>query len=236
MNIKKIIPNFLTTINLLCGSLAIIFIFDGNLSGAALLVLLASVFDFLDGFSARILNAYSSIGKELDSLADLVSFGLAPAFIMFKLIESSAGPSFIAYISFLLIAFSALRLAIFNTDDKQTDQFIGLPTPANALFFVSFPLIADFADQTGFLYPYFLKILNSTWILAALTIIFSFLLISKFPLLSLKFRNLSFSGNLPRYILMIAGAFLLLLTGLYSLPLIIITYIIISIIYLKPES
>jgi CDP-diacylglycerol---serine O-phosphatidyltransferase len=237
MWIKKAIPNIITILNLLSGSLAIVFIFRGNLAGAALLILAASVLDFLDGFTARILNAYSKIGKELDSLADLVSFGLAPAFIMFKLLEHSAGNAhLIAYLSFLLIAFSALRLAIFNTDEKQSETFSGLPTPANAIFFASFPLILNFTNKESLFYPVFHQIFTSTFILSGLTILFSVLLISKLPLLSLKFKNFSFKINRSRYILIISSIVLFAVLGLFSLPIIIINYIIISALFLKKES
>ncbi len=150
MSMQKHIPNFFTLLNLLCGCCALLFSFD-NLVISSYFVGIAVVFDFLDGFAARLFNAKSDIGKDLDSLADVVSFGVVPGMILFKLIETffvtgeyrNDNLFYIPFIAFLIPLFSALRLAKFNNDERQTDAFIGLPTPANAILIASFPLILN---------------------------------------------------------------------------------------------
>lgn len=243
MSIKKHIPNFITLLNLLNGCLAIIFIFKGNLVVAAYLIFLAALFDFLDGMVARILNVKSEIGKELDSLADVISFGLVPGFIMMKLLESSFGISIvnneittvIPYIALLIPAFSALRLAIFNTDSRQTDRFIGLPTPANAILIASFPLIL--AQQTtlagfeiGFLHP----LISNPWLLVVLSILLSYLLVAELPLMSLKFSKADKRKNELRYFFLGVSLLLLIILFFAAIPIILFLYIIISV-FLKSK-
>lgn len=243
MSIKKHIPNFITLLNLLNGCLAIIFIFKGNLVVAAYLIFLAAFFDFLDGMVARILNVKSEIGKELDSLADVISFGLVPGFIMMKLLESSFGISIvnneittvIPYIALLIPAFSALRLAIFNTDSRQTDRFIGLPTPANAILIASFPLIL--AQQTtlagfeiGFLHP----LISNPWLLVVLSILLSYLLVAELPLMSLKFSKADKRKNELRYFFLGVSLLLLIILFFAAIPIILFLYIIISV-FLKSK-
>jgi CDP-diacylglycerol---serine O-phosphatidyltransferase len=238
MSIKKTIPNLLTIMNLLSGSLAIVLIFNDQLGIAGLLVLLASVFDFLDGFTARLLNAYSSVGKELDSLADLVSFGLVPAFIMFKMAETAITTEhwLLPFLTFSIIAFSALRLAIFNVDDTQSDQFVGLPTPANAIFFASFPILLQFGNIENRLHSFFSLLTGNVYAIIIVSLIFSLLLVSKFPLLSLKFKNLSVAKNKARFIFIFISLLLFMSLGIYSLPFIILMYIVISISMLRTSS
>lgn len=236
MNIRKSIPNIITSLNLLSGSIAVILIFEGFLHLAAIMVLIASVFDFLDGLAARLLNAYSAIGKELDSLADMVSFGLAPALMVYSMMKQalSAGASdgysflLLPLLALIIAVFSALRLAIFNVDDRQSTEFIGLPTPANAIFFISLPLVIYYGAPNHFLNQFFSSITSSFTVLLILSAVFSFLLVSPFPLFSLKFSNLSFKSNSIRYIFVILSLVLTLLVGVYALPLIIITYILLS--------
>ncbi|OQX75788.1 MAG: CDP-diacylglycerol--serine O-phosphatidyltransferase [Bacteroidetes bacterium 4484_276] len=239
MVIKKHIPNFVTCLNIFSGAISIVFAFKGNLDLAAWFIGLAAVFDFLDGMSARLLNAKSDIGLQLDSLADVISFGLAPAVIVFQLMENALNKPFIDWfglnvfslVAFILVAFSALRLAKFNIDTEQADDFKGLPTPANALFFASLPLVLFQAESLGF--QFLQNSLTNYWVLFVLTIIFSGLLVSNIGLFSMKFKNLFWKGNQLRYILFISFFVFFFLIRLYSLPLIIIFYILLSVLFYK---
>jgi CDP-diacylglycerol--serine O-phosphatidyltransferase len=231
--IKKQIPNTITLLNLVCGCLAIISTFHKTFELTATLVILAAVLDFFDGFAARLLKVNSEMGKQLDSLADMVTFGVVPGFVMYQLIifdigSSSAyiGPNepvwSLAYIALVIPVFSAYRLAKFNIDTRQSDSFIGLPTPANALFICFLPMlmipdgnaIADFL-----LKPY---------VLIAICIIQSYLMIAEIPIIALKFKKFSFAGNEWRYMLIILGFILLVLLKQKAVPLIIILYVILS--------
>jgi len=220
IKIKNYIPNFITSLNIAAGTLSIIFSFEGLTSMAAFLILIAAVFDFLDGMMARLLNAYSELGKQLDSLADLISFGVAPAIIVYHIMKSSLlidtlyphnleFTKFLYLLSILLIPiFSALRLAKFNIDTKQSTSFIGLPTPANALFFASIPIISS---QNPF-DPFLFLIYNKT-ILLGIIIASALLLVSPIPMFSFKFKNLKFKDNIIRYIFLALIVSLLFFTG-----------------------
>ncbi len=230
---KRHIPNFITSLNLASGFLAIIFIIKGNIITASWLILAAMVFDFLDGFSAKLLKAFSDLGKELDSLADVVSFGVAPALIIFHLIDTllSSGITTVTEKNGLLrtiLLFSpvimpvcaALRLAIFNIDETQTRSFKGLPTPANALAVISVVIGANYSD---------INILNaftgSVTSLVIFTVILSLLMVSRLPLLSLKTDHLKFIGNEGRYILVLMVVIAFVVYGVSASPLIIPLYI-----------
>lgn len=235
------IPNIMTLGNLLCGCLGIVFVFEGNLLYASYLIFIAGILDFLDGFVARLLNQHSEIGKQLDSLADMVTFGVLPSFILAKLIQlsinkdsilsdflpsnllSQAHLPFLAYIAFILALFSCLRLAKFNIDTRQSDSFIGVPTPANAFVVAAFPLILEFNPEYKFL------ILNSTFLITY-TLIMSYLLISEIPLFALKFKNFSWKSNQIKYIFLILSVILLISLQFVAIPLIIFLYIILSVI------
>ena len=188
---KKHIPNFITCLNLFSGCLATYLAFKGNYTGAFVAILLASVFDFLDGFAARLLKAYSPMGKELDSLADMVSFGLAPGAIVFSLLSETGLNEWLPFLGFLIPVFSGLRLAKFNIDDRQTTSFLGLPVPANAIFWA------------GLVYSFSPFLLDTVWLLLILIGVFSYLLISEIPMFSLKFRNVSWTDNQTQYIFLI---------------------------------
>lgn len=238
MTLLKYLPNFLTCMNLLSGSIAVVFAFDGKLHIAAILIIISAVFDFLDGLAARLFKAYSDIGKQLDSLADLVSFGLAPAVIVYLFMVPAApvwGPvlmekNILPFSAFLITIFSALRLAIFNIDERQSDSFIGLPTPANALFFISFPLILAYADKDSLFYLVFEQLVSSFNFLFLVTVLFSMLLVSNLKLFSLKFINYDFGSNRIRYIFVVLVIAMLLIFGFLALPFIIISYIVLSVI------
>lgn len=228
MNIKKHIPNTITCCNLLCGCLAIVQIFEGNLVLAAYLVGLAAIFDFFDGFFARLLNVSSSIGKDLDSLADMVTFGVVPGFLIFQLLRTSIEiynqnndpiSSNIAIIAFIIPILSAIRLAIFNNDTRQSESFIGLPTPANAILISAIPLILEHNNFEFILNPLFLVLLS---------IVLSILLIAEIPLFALKFKHFGWKDNEIRFVFLGLSFLLLLTLQFVGIPLIIILYLVMS--------
>jgi CDP-diacylglycerol--serine O-phosphatidyltransferase len=233
---KKHIPNFITSLNLVAGFVSIIFAAKGNLVTASWLILAAMIFDFLDGFSARLLKAYSEIGKELDSLADVVSFGVAPGIIIYQLLKNSLAlnaswidssvylkAGLILIIPVIMPVCAALRLAIFNLDSTQAKTFKGLPTPANGLAVISV-IIAGQGSQSVLLTSF----TNSTLLLVIFTIILSLLMVSRIPLLSLKVSNFKLKGNEGRYILVGLVLISLAIFGIMAFPLIIPLYIIAS--------
>ena len=225
------IPNTLTCCNLICGCIATGSAFYGNYQWAVLMIVLGAVFDFFDGMVARALGVSSPIGKELDSLADVVTFGVAPSAIVFYLFHEVHCPdlnfevinfelkSFLPYTAFLMAAFSALRLAKFNLDERQHQQFIGLPTPANALFWGSLVL-----GQHAFL----VSLKFNAVFLFLFMLLFCMLLVSEVPMLALKFKNFSWADNKQRYIFLI-GCLPLLLLGASSFAAIIVWYVVASI-------
>lgn len=231
---KKHIPNFLTCCNLFCGTLGVIYILDGYPWGGdatvslgakwlpVYFVWLACVFDFFDGFAARALKVSSPIGKELDSLADMVSFGLLPAVFMFKFIESRVGEgsdTYLPYVALLIAVFSALRLAVFNIDETQKDSFKGVPTPANTLFLTGLPFIGNQWIWANIFTP---------WGLVIISIIFSLFLVSRFELFALKFKSFRWAQNKLRFTFLIAAVLLMCFLGFSAIPLIILLYIVLS--------
>ena len=227
---KAFVPNFITLLNLLSGGIAVIFAVKGDLSTAALFVFFGIFFDFFDGFLARKLNVSSEMGLQLDSLADLVTSGLAPAFVLVNLIELSILPSqdancFLPYLGLLVLLCSAYRLAKFNISTEQSQFFIGLPTPANALLIMSLPLILDYQNSDS----YNALILNP-FFLVVVTLLSSFLLNAPVKLIALKFKTWNFSENASKYILIIFSLVGLILFKFAGIPLIIIFYIIISLV------
>ncbi|MBR4971244.1 MAG: CDP-alcohol phosphatidyltransferase family protein, partial [Paludibacteraceae bacterium] len=197
-----------------------------------LFVFLAAVFDFCDGMAARLLKAYSDIGKELDSLADVISFGFAPGMVIFSWLNQIGNCEYLSYIAFLIPIFSALRLAKFNVDERQTSSFIGLPTPANAIFMVSMIAMMDPSVQVpGWVdMSWFSSIVGNMWVIIALVILFSYLLVCELPMFSLKFKNLSWKDNKAQFILIGISLLLLSLFQLLAFPFIILTFIVMSII------
>ena len=195
--IKKHIPNFITCLNLFSGCLATLLAFKGNYSGAFIAILVAAVFDFLDGFAARMLKAYSPMGKELDSLADIISFGLAPGIIVFSLLTEANVNEWLPYVAFSIPVFSGLRLAKFNIDDRQSTSFIGLPVPANAIFWA------------GLVYSFSPFLLSNIWVLLILIGLFCYFLISEIPMFALKVNSLKWKANQLQYIFLIVSIALL---------------------------
>lgn len=227
MSIKKHIPNAITCCNLLSGCVACTMAFEGLYVWAMAFIVLGAVFDFFDGMVARLLGVSSPLGVQMDSLADDITFGLCPAVMAFCFMKEELiypdylGPvaGLLPYVAFIISAFSALRLAKFNIDKRQTTSFVGLPTPANALFWAS--LIAGGGE--------WLKSLNAGWFLMlALILLFSYLLVCEIPMFSMKFKRLEWRANKRRYIFLIVAAPMLLL-GLLSAVAIISWYVILSV-------
>lgn len=214
---KKHLPNLLTIFNLLSGVIAIFLATDYRLVPAALFIFLAALFDFFDGAVARWLKVSSEIGKQLDSLADMVTFGTAPAFIVFQLLKDSGATSVEASVVLLIPAFSALRLAKFNIDERQLTSFIGLPTPANGFFWAGLAFIEP-------------AIFYSHYVIMALVVIMSLLLVAELPMFSLKFSNLKWRGNQLRFFFLTLSAVLIMMLFLKAIPIIVFLYIIFSII------
>lgn len=231
------LPNLTTAMNLVAGCLAVFLGIEGELGKAAVLIIAAAVFDFLDGMFARLVNSYSEIGKQLDSLSDLVSFGVAPAAILMsmmkqallqvniKLTEVEASPfQWILLLSVLLVPVAgAFRLAKFNVDTRQSESFLGLPIPANALFYASLALILDFANT-----PFLNNLILNPLFLITIILLFPMLMISGIPMFSLKVKHLKWQGNQVRFSFLALCIVLVLALQLYALPLIMISYILIS--------
>lgn len=205
---KKHIPNTLTSLNLFSGCIASVIALQGDLSilpWVLLLIIIAAIFDFFDGFAARLLNVYSPVGKELDSLADCISFGFVPSVVIFRVLQEKGYLissdeliiTYLPYLAFLIAVFSALRLAKFNVDERQSESFIGLNTPANALFWISFCTGIIGRVEAGEML--FSKGLVYTIIVGIF--VFSFLLVSEIPMFSLKVKSLKLKGNIQRYFL-----------------------------------
>lgn len=229
--VKQNIPNTITSMNLFSGCMAVVSAFHFNetigvMQGyewAFLFIGLATVFDFCDGLSARLLHAYSALGKELDSLSDLVSFGVAPAALVFNLIQSQTG-SWVAFLAFLIAVFGALRLAKFNIDDRQTTSFIGLPIPANAIFWIG--VVAWNMD---------FRYIGDAW-MTALVVLFPLLMVSSLPMFSLKVKTLSLRSNVRRYALLLGTAMLVAAMQLAGLLWAIVFYILLSVTERRDEQ
>ncbi len=221
------IPNILTLSNLVCGTIAVIeILLFQNLQAAFILIIAAAAFDFLDGMVARLLGQYSEIGRELDSLSDMVSFGLAPSIVMFSLfmgadkcIDNAMWIEHGAFICFSIVCCSALRLARFNVDAEQKSSFIGLPTPANALFCLSLGLLVD----SG-------KLALPAEAIAVISIGMALLLIAPIRLFALKFENFSWSDNKIRYTFIAIAAAILIILREVGIPIVIAIYVVMSVI------
>lgn len=237
MRIKNKIPNLVTLLNLASGSIAIILAFSGEMILASWLIIFAAILDFFDGLVARLLNARSDIGAQLDSLADVISFGLAPSVIMYQLMLQSPNlPScnigsmpLLPFAALLLVAGGAYRLAKFNTDPGQEVEFKGLPIPSTGLFIAALPLIINQYQQSEKL----TRFIHNHYVILAIILLLSWLMVSNIPMISLKFKNLKWKDNISRFILL--GNVLVLFTFFRfgAIPMIIFLYIFISIISLS---
>ena len=231
--LKKLIPNSFTALNLFFGCQSIISSLEGNLQQAAWFIGIAAILDFFDGFVARLLNAYSEIGKQLDSLADVVSFGVAPGMIFYvisqdHLLFGNSFPMYVpllivfSYLPFLIPIFSAVRLAKFNIDTRQSDSFIGLPTPANALFVCAIPFVLESGPDWAAL------LFASKYFLLLFPIISSYLLVAELPLFALKFKNFSFTDNSLRYLFLLGCGVLIFFFHYFGVGLSIVLYVLLS--------
>lgn len=238
MKILRHVPNALTSLNLFFGATGVFFALQGRPDLTGWAVLIAAVFDFSDGFAARFLKAYSEIGKELDSLADLISFGLAPAASYMSLLHygfaeswkidfwqlNMAGQVLILF-PLILVVFSALRLAKFNIDTRQTESFLGLTTTATGMFSVS---LIHFIFTRGGIWT----VLSSVYVVVPLLVIFCFLLVSEIPMFSLKFKTFGIRENFPGYFLLLTGLVFVILTGVGGIAVTILLYILFSLVKL----
>jgi CDP-diacylglycerol---serine O-phosphatidyltransferase len=227
---KNQIPNALTLLNVFCGSCAVVSILNGRYTEGSLFLVVCLIADFLDGFTARLLNVKSDMGKELDSLADMVSFGVVPAAILYKLLMPTpvlgfSQHTYMPLLAFVITAFSCYRLAKFNLDTRQTESFIGLNTPTNTLFFVGLLLIKinhfeGLEEMT----------VNNPIFLYALIPISSFLLISEIPMFSIKLKNFKWAGNEARYIYVAMALPLLILMREAAIALLVMLYVVVNLI------
>ena len=227
---KAFVPNFLTLMNLLSGGIAVIFAVRGDLITAALFVFFGILLDYFDGFLARKLKVTSDLGLQLDSLADMITSGLVPALVLFHLFELALTPSWetrhiLPYFALLVLLASGYRLAKFNISTEQTNYFVGLPTPANALLVLSLPLILHFQNSD----TYNTIILNPIF-LTTVTVLSSFLLNAPIKLIALKFKTWNFNDNASRYVLIVSSLVVLIVFKFAGIPLIVLFYIILSLI------
>ncbi|MCT4698870.1 CDP-alcohol phosphatidyltransferase family protein [Tenacibaculum haliotis] len=232
---KRHIPNLLTLGNLLCGSIATIFAVKGDFVGAAILVVTGIIFDFFDGFAARMLNVQGELGKQLDSLADMVTSGVVPGIVMLQLLISAlnvdaasyfgidtygATGSNLPYIGLFLTLGACYRLAKFNIDTRQSDSFIGLPTPAMTLFVISLPIIAEYSNQL-----FFVELINNQYFLIVITLLLTYLMNAEIPLFALKFKTFGLKENALKYIFLLLAVILLVVLKFVAVPLVIILYV-----------
>ncbi len=245
MGIKKQIPNSITLLNLFCGCIAVIFAVQGHLELTALFVMLGIGFDFFDGLAARLLNAQSELGLQLDSLADMVTSGVVPGIVMYQLLTQVFGKpfyvipgswnseqilasldwSYLSLLGLLITLASAYRLANFNIDTRQTTSFIGLPTPANTLLIISIPLILKFQQE-----PWVVETILNKWFLLVLTFLSCYLLNAEIPLFALKFKTWGFAENKVRYVFLLLSITLLVLLKFVAIPVVILLYILMSLV------
>lgn len=238
MSIKKHIPNAITLLNLLAGLLALIHAFNGNYNEAFSLVCLGIFFDFWDGFFARIWKVQSPIGLQLDSLADMVTSGVVPGLVMYKMLgdiqenqsqynltEDTYYMGVVPYLGFLITLASCYRLAKFNIDTRQTDSFIGLPTPANALLIMSIPMIQFHSE-----FEWLVDFLSNPYVLVGVTVLSSYLLNAEIPLFSLKVKSFSWEKYKMQVVFLILSLILIVLLEFIAIPIIILLYVILSVV------
>ncbi|SNR36416.1 CDP-alcohol phosphatidyltransferase family protein [Lutibacter flavus] len=249
MLIKKYIPNLLTLLNLLSGTIAVIYAVNGELVIAAYLVFLGIFFDFFDGFSARLLNVQGELGKQLDSLADVVTSGVVPGIVMFQLLSkivhenwvdglscevgnwvsfSESHWHWLPFMGLLFTLAAAYRLAKFNIDERQTSSFIGLPTPAATLVVLSLPLILKFSSV-----QFATSLIENKWFLIGVTLLLCFLMNAEIPLFSLKFKDYSWKNNKVKFVFILITALLCVLFQFVAIPIVILIYVVMSLLQNK---
>jgi CDP-diacylglycerol--serine O-phosphatidyltransferase len=228
MNIKAKIPNLFTMLNLFCGCVALVMVSDYKFDFAFYFVSLGIFFDFFDGFFARKFGVTGPLGVQLDSLADMVTSGVVPGFVMFKMMAHSDSfgiESYFPYLGFVITLGACYRLAKFNIDERQSDSFIGLPTPANALFFMSLPLInLSFYDDN------FAGMIYNNWVLVGFTFLSAYIMNAEIPLFSLKIKNFSFAKYKLQIFFLAISAAMLFFLQILAVPMIIILYVLLSVI------
>ncbi len=220
---KRHIPNFITLLNLFSGCIALVYAAQGDYLIAFIFVCLGIFFDFFDGFFARILKVQSPLGVQLDSLADMVTSGVVPGFVMFKMLSEYSADEFLPYFGFIITLGSCMRLAKFNIDTRQTDSFIGLPTPANALFILSLPLVIQYTE-----FAWVIEALTNVWVLLGISVLSAYILNAELPLFSLKIKNFSFATFKLQIFFLILSIILLLMFKFLGVPLIILSYVVLS--------
>ncbi|MBP4137849.1 CDP-alcohol phosphatidyltransferase family protein [Flavobacterium geliluteum] len=236
MNIKKHIPNLITLINLFCGCIAVVFVSQANcwqdsfyFLMAFYMVCLGIFFDFFDGFFARLFKVSSPLGLQLDSLADMVTSGVVPGYVMYSMFERSGhqlgNQAIIPFLGFIITLGACYRLANFNIDTRQTDSFIGLPTPANALFILSLPLVVEFSNSI-----IILEVLTNEWVLLLITLCSAYVMNAEIPLFSLKIKKFNLKDNALQILFLLISGVLLVLLRYIAIPLIIIFYVLLSIV------
>lgn len=224
MRMKRHIPNFITLLNLFSGCIALVFAAQGDYLNAFIFVSLGIFFDFFDGFFARILKVQSPLGVQLDSLADMVTSGVTPGLVMFKMLSAYSANEFLPYFGFIITLGSCMRLAKFNIDTRQTDSFIGLPTPANALFILSLPLVIEYTE-----FVFAIDTLTNIWVLLGISALSTYILNAELPLFSLKIKNFSLAKFKLQIFFLILCAVLLLIFKFLGVPFIILSYILLSV-------
>ena len=231
MNIKKHIPNLITLLNLFSGCIALVFAFNQDFEMAFYFVSLGIFLDFFDGFFARLFHVSSPLGLQLDSLADMVTSGVVPGLVMFQMMISHASTAveghlqFFPYLGFIITLGSCYRLANFNIDTRQTDSFIGLPTPANALFILSLPLVLQSTNSL-----FMIELLSNQWFLLVITLLSAYMLNAEIPLFSLKIKKFSLKENALQIVFLASSFLLLVFLQYFGIPLLILLYVLLSIV------
>ncbi len=230
MNLKKQVPNIITLLNLLCGCIALVFAFHRNFEMALLFVSLGIFLDFFDGFFARLFNVSSPLGFQLDSLADMVTSGVVPGLVMYQMMlenlnQDALTAQLFPYLGFIVTLGSCYRLANFNIDTRQTDSFIGLPTPANALFILSLPVVLIKTESL-----FVIEVLTNQWILLVIALFSAFILNAEIPLFSLKVKHFTLSQNIIQVVFVMLSLILLVLLHYLAIPLVIILYVLLSVV------
>jgi CDP-diacylglycerol--serine O-phosphatidyltransferase len=233
MNIKKHIPNTITLLNLFCGCIALIFVSNDKFEMAFFFVCLGIFLDFFDGFFARLFKVSGPLGLQLDSLADMVTSGVVPGYVMFKMMQSSSVYmsegflQYFPYLGFIITLGSCMRLAKFNIDTRQTDSFIGLPTPANALFILSLPLVLEYYASDSL---FIIEIFTEKWVLLLISLFSAYILNAEIPLFSLKIKKFNFKDNALQIIFLAVSVLLLFFLQYLGVTLVIIFYVLLSVI------
>ncbi len=225
---KRHIPNFITLLNLFSGCIALVFAAQGDFLNAFIFVCLGIFFDFFDGFFARLFKVQGALGLQLDSLADMVTSGVVPGFVMFKMLSEYSTNEYLPYFGFIITLGSCMRLAKFNIDTRQTDSFIGLPTPANALFILSLPLVILHTEFT-----FVIDLLTNIWVLLGISVLSAFILNAELPLFSLKIKNFSFAKYKLQIFFLVFSVVLLVVLNFLGVPLVILSYVLLSVLNRK---